>query len=81
MNCCGEFSMKIGFEASIHCRSCNPTIGAERDVSRLYESSFCESCVADVLTAASIRRASDTGAFLDPARQREIRRDIEAEYP
>jgi hypothetical protein len=74
--------MKIGFEASIHCRSCSPTKGAVRAVPRLYESSFCEGCVVNFLTKPSLVQATDPGAaFLDAARQREIRRDIETEYP
>ena len=74
--------MKIGFEASIHCRSCSPTKDAERAVPQLYESSFCKGRGVDLLTKPSLVQATDPGAaFLDAARQREIRRDIETEYP
>jgi hypothetical protein len=74
--------MKIGFEASILCRFCSPSMIDTRDVPRLCERSSCEGCVVEISVEPLLRQVADPGAaFLDPARQRAIRREIEAEYP
>jgi len=75
--------MNIILEASIRCRSCSPTLLEVRGPYAPDETVRCSGCGA-VLTARPtfFRRVSDQdNPLLDPDRQKEIRREIETEFP
>jgi len=70
-------------EAALRCRSCNPALLEIRGHHAPDESTRCGACGAVLADRPSFfRRVRDQDRpFLDPDTQKEIRREIESEFP